>query len=208
MLTLPGIFNEKISNLLPQDGVLEYYYPFYNSFESQMYFKRLHTDVKWKVEEINMFGKVHPLPRLTAWYGDAGANYTYSRITMKANPWIPELSKIKTDIEKYTRHKFNSVLLNLYRDNTDHVSWHADDETKFGDNPTIASLTFGAVRKFQVKHKFAKELPIITLNLEPGSLVVMSGVIQKYWIHRVATTKVETGPRINLTFRNVQKDFQ
>ena len=204
MLTLPGIFNEKIPNLLPQDGTLEYFYPFYSFEESEKYFEALLKNIKWNEEEINMFGKVHPLPRLTAWYGDAGADYTYSRITMKANPWITELAKIKNDIEKYTHHKFNSVLLNLYRDQNDHVSWHSDDEAKFGDNPTIASLTFGAVRKFQVKHKFQKDLPTVTLNLEPGSLVVMKGEIQKYWIHRVAPTKIATGPRINLTFRNVQ----
>lgn len=201
----PGFLSRNDSNLLPQDGILEYFYPFYDQDESLNLFRSLLAHTKWKEEQINIFGKISPIPRLTAWYGDSGKTYTYSRIKMNPNPWTSELLSIKQKVESHTGLVFDSLLLNLYRDQNDHVSWHADDEKELGSNPAIASLSFGETRKFQIKHKFEKNIEMITLNLESGSLVVMKAEMQEYWLHRIAPSKSQLDSRINLTFRTIKK---
>jgi alkylated DNA repair dioxygenase AlkB len=169
---------------------------------SELLFEELKNSLKWKQDKLRMYGKEHFLPRLQAWYGDEGTDYRYSGIDLSPNPWTSELFTLKKKTEKYCERKFNSLLANYYRTGTDYVAWHADKEKELGPEPFIASLSFGAVRKFQLKHRYEK-LPTITLDLEPGSLVIMSGSMQANWHHRIAPTKKECDPRINLTFRQI-----
>ncbi len=144
-----------------------------------------------------------PLPRLTAWYGDEGKSYTYSGIEQHPDPWTPTLKLIKSKVEEILEVTFNTVLLNLYRDGKDSVSWHSDDELELGENPIIASVSFGAVRRFSLKHKISKDYKI-DLDLPNGSLLLMKGETQHFWQHQIAKTSKSVQPRINLTFRMIK----
>lgn len=186
---LPGFLNLDERNILPKDGVVSYFFPFYDELQSSFYFNELFEKVNWQQEQMNMYDRILPLPRLIAFYG-------------KNSEWLPTLLEMKCDVEKHIQIKFNSVLLNLYRNQNDHVSWHSDRSSHPNEIKVIASLSFGEERKFQIKHKFDKSLDLISLNLKPGSLVVMKG-IQENWLHRIAKTTKIKGPRINLTFRNI-----
>lgn len=160
------------------------------------------TNIRWKQDSINLFNKSIPLPRLTAWYGDPGAAYTYSGIKSEPNPWNEGLLHIKRRIEEATGGNFNSVLLNWYRDGQDRLSWHADDEKELGVDPVIASANFGASRDFQLRRN-DKSTPTITIPLKHGTLLVMRGALQRHWKHAVPKReKVETS-RFNLTFRTI-----
>lgn len=143
------------------------------------------------------------IPRLQAWYGDNYQAYTYSGLTMKALPWTPELGELRKRIEQHTGFLFNSCLANLYRDGNDTVGWHSDDEPELGVNPTIASLSLGESRDFQLKHKITKEK--LTIPLKTGGLLLMSGETQHYWQHCIPRTKRVKSPRINLTFRLIHE---
>jgi alkylated DNA repair dioxygenase AlkB len=129
--------------------------------------------------------------------------YTYSNSTKQALPWTNELSYLKQIVEKYAGIKFNSCLLNLYHNGNEGMGWHSDDEGSLGKNNTIASLSFGAERKFSFKHKRTKQ--IVSLVLEHGSLLVMKGTTQSNWLHSLPKSKNRTQPRINLTFRTISK---
>ena len=173
--------------------------------KSKEYFDILMTSINWQQEEIKMYGKTYPVPRKTAWYGYEGFNYTYSGIACNPEAWTKELLEIKKVIEHFLpKEDFNSVLLNLYRNGEDKVSWHADDEKELGENPTIASVSLGAERRFDLKHKeFPDEKKKITLN--SGSLIVMTGALQHHWLHQIPKQKKIKEPRINLTFRTIKK---
>jgi alkylated DNA repair dioxygenase AlkB len=188
-------------NLLPKDGSLLLEEGFYGLQESQQLFELLEQEIAWETRKIKLFGKVHDVPRLSAWYGDPGKSYTYSGIRMEPQPWTDSLKAIKARVEAFAGRPFNSLLLNLYRNGTDYVAWHADDEKELGENPVIASLSLGETRRFQLRHKSDKD--IVSLELGSGSLVLMAGTIQTHWMHRIAPTKKLLGPRINLTFRQI-----
>jgi alkylated DNA repair dioxygenase AlkB len=196
---LPGIKNTRSSNLLPKDGEVE----FISHFVEEDHLQGLIDNIKWTQDKMNMFGKVVNLPRLTAWYGDPKASYTYSGITNKPLPWTELLLALKKKVESYSGAEFNSVLLNYYRDQRDHMSWHNDDEKELGHHPVIASLSFGEPRLFQFKHLEDKTIEKISLSTETGSLILMKGETQKYWSHRIAKTSLPMGPRVNLTFRKI-----
>jgi alkylated DNA repair dioxygenase AlkB len=196
---LPGIKKIHTKNLLPKDGEVE----FVSHFIENDFLQELIDSIKWSQDNMNMFGKVVDLPRLTAWYGDSEATYTYSGIANHPIGWTPLLLELKQKIETYTGQSFNSVLLNYYRDQNDHMSWHTDDEKELGTNPVIASLSFGETRLFQFKHFKDSAQPKISIKTEPGSLVIMRGETQKYWRHRIAKPSLPMGPRVNLTFRNI-----
>lgn len=187
-----------------ENGTLFFDSNFFRDDESCSIFQVLKSTTQWGQDEIVAFGKQIPLPRLTAWYGDKGKNYSYSKIFMEPLPWTPVLQEIKSRLELEVKTSFNSVLLNFYRDGRDHVSWHSDDEAELGVNPIIASISFGGTRRFVMKHKEKKNLPKIELPLNSGSLLVMRGETQHYWLHQVPKTKQNVAPRINLTFRIVQ----
>lgn len=192
-----------MKNLLPNDGILHYIPDFYKAAQATASFNTLLKNIQWQQDRIRMYGKEHNLPRLQAWYGDEGTDYRYSGIDLTPIPWIPELLRMKKKIEKFCDEDFNSLLINLYRTGSDYVAWHADKEKELGPKPYIASLSFGGVRKFQLKHKKDPDQEIVSLDLEAGSLVIMAGEIQKYWNHRIVPTKKACDPRINLTFRKV-----
>lgn len=192
--------NENI-NLLPYDGIVHYYGTILKSEEADHYFESLLQDVAWKNDEAFMFGHHIITKRKVAWYGDADYAYTYSNATKQALPWTNELLKLKQSVEIHSGTTFNSCLLNLYHDGEEGMAWHSDDEKALEKNGSIASLSLGAERKFAFKHKESKQT--ISLLLEHGSLLMMKGTTQTYWLHRLPPTKKVRRPRINLTFRRM-----
>ena len=142
--------------------------------------RKLIDDIKWKQESIRIYGKVMPQPRLIAWYGDPGKNYDYSGISLTPLPWSDLLREIKSRVEDCTNECFNSVFLNLYRDQNDSMGFHSDDERELGSEPSIASVTFGATRTFVLKHKRRADLPSMKIPLEAGSLLLMKGTTQRF----------------------------
>ncbi len=170
--------------------------------EADRLFLALRDTTPWRQESIKLYGREIPLPRLTAWHGDGGVTYRYSGIANDPVPWTPALLEIKAAVERAAGAAFNGVLLNRYRTGLDGVAWHSDDEPEFGDDPVIASVSFGAARRFQLRHKARKELRA-EVTLTHGSLLVMRGPTQRHWAHQVPKTKKPVGERINLTFRLV-----
>ena len=161
-------------------------------------------DLKWRNDSITMFGKTYPQPRLTAWHGDPGLTYTYSKIKMISPGWTPPLLQLKRQLEIDLKTKFNSVLVNYYRNGNDHMSYHSDDEKELGVNPIVASLSFGAVRKFHLKHRFEKTKAPVVISLESQSLLVMKEELQHFWLHKISKSTLVKTPRLNLTFRYIQ----
>lgn len=189
--------------LIKTDGEVILYPFLFSSTESDQLFLDLNDSVKWKQDIIHLFGKTMPLPRLTAWYGDEGKSYTYSGIEQHPEPWNPTLTSIKSKVEEISEVTFNSVLINLYRNGKDSVSWHSDDEPELGKNPIIASVSFGATRRFSLKHKTSKK-DKIDLDLPNGSLLLMKGETQHYWQHQIPKNYKLLDRRINLTFRVIK----
>jgi alkylated DNA repair dioxygenase AlkB len=187
------------------DGEVIIYRSFFNGLESNQLFKKLFDSINWRQDKMKIFGKEVDLPRLTAWYGDGGKSYTYSGITMNPDAWTPILLLIKERIEEVAQEKFNSVLINLYRNGKDYVSWHSDDEPELGRNPIIASVSFGQTRRFQFKHKLNKDLEKVEITLTDGSLLLMKGSTQHFWHHQIPKTSKQLKERINLTFRVIKQ---
>ena len=174
---------------------------FYGEDKARAHFAALQNEIAWRHEPIVLWGKAHMQPRLTAWYGDAGTDYSYSGLSMAPLPWSPRLAAIKAEIESFCGERFNSVLANLYRDHRDSVGWHSDDERELGPQPFIASLSLGEIRTFKLKHKERKGEKPRVLELGNGSLLLMGGDTQRCWLHAVEKENQARGPRINLTFR-------
>lgn len=170
--------------------------------ESDALLEALIARIAWKQEYITLFGSRVAIPRLTAWYGDPGRVYTYSGITQQPLPWTDDLLHIRARVEQIAEARFNSVLLNYYRDGRDSVSWHSDDEPELGVNPLIASVSFGAARQFQFRHRHDPQQRA-AVELTHGSLLLMGGATQHFWKHRIPKSARETGPRVNLTFRTI-----
>jgi alkylated DNA repair dioxygenase AlkB len=187
-------------NLSLENGDISYFSNFFSSEEASVYFRILKNQTDWQQDDIKVFGKIYKQPRLTALYGDGGATYTYSGITMFPKPFSKALKEIKNKIEKVCDLKFNSVLLNFYRDGSDSNGWHSDDEKELGINPAIASISFGAVRTFQLRHKKDRKNRK-NIQLEDGSLLLMQGTTQHFWQHQIPKLKKVKEERINLTFR-------
>jgi alkylated DNA repair dioxygenase AlkB len=161
----------------------------------------LTTSLEWQQVVVEVFNRRVPQPRLTCWYGDPGKNYSYSGTHLAPSSWTPLLSEIKNATEKAAGTTFNSVLANLYRDGSDSISWHSDNEPELGPEPIIASVTFGFMRRFDMRHRESKET--VSIDLTSGSVLVMSGQSQARWQHQIAKTRKPIGPRINLTFRTI-----
>lgn len=194
----------KSSNLLPYDGEVFYYGSIFPLEQSKLIMDKLLQTIDWKNDEAIIFGKHITTKRKVAWYGDYRYSYVYSKTTKDALPWTVELIEIKNLIEKLLQQKFNSCLLNLYHNGDEGMAYHSDDEKSLEKHGVIASLSFGAERKFLFKHKKTKET--ISLILEAGSLLTMQGATQDYWLHRLPPSKKIHQPRINLTFRNMNSD--
>ncbi len=188
-------------NLLPNDGIVNYYGPVMDHPEAQRYYDVLLKSIDWKNDEAIIFNKHIITKRKAAWYGDSNYAYTYSNTTKFALPWTKELLELKLLSEKLTQATYNSCLLNLYHSGDEGMAWHSDDEKTLAKNGAIASLSFGAERTFSFKHKQTKET--VSLILEHGSLLVMKGATQTNWLHRLPPTKKIHQPRINLTFRTI-----
>jgi alkylated DNA repair dioxygenase AlkB len=197
------LFNNTYSsvNLLPCDGTVNYYGTILNVQESELYLNHLLEDIQWENDRAIIFGKLITTKRKVAWYGSQEFEYTYSNITRKALPWTSRLLELKRLVEARTGEQFNSCLLNLYHSGEEGMAWHSDGEKDLKKHGAIASLSFGAARKFAFKHKISNET--ISLVLEPGSLLVMKDTTQDHWLHRLPPTKRVTKPRINLTFRTI-----
>ena len=176
----------------------------FNTANADNYLHELRETIKWSQEVISMYGKKMNVPRLSAWYGDPNLSYEYSGISAVALPWIPVLKTIKDAVELVSEATFNSVLINLYRNGSDSVDWHSDDEPELGIDPIIASVSFGEERHFQMKSKIDKTLKQSIL-LPHGSLLLMSGKTQANYLHKIAKSKRTMQARINLTFRKIIK---
>ncbi|HEX2604327.1 MAG TPA: alpha-ketoglutarate-dependent dioxygenase AlkB [Oxalicibacterium sp.] len=171
--------------------------------ESMHLFEMLHRSVPWRQEDVFLFGRRIAQPRLTAWYGDADARYRYSGLELSPLPWTEVLLQLRQRVEDVSQARYNSVLLNLYRDGQDSMGWHSDDEPELGMAPTIASLSLGETRLFRLKPKQHGAGKTISLPLTSGSLLVMRGATQAHYLHAVPKERRVTTPRINLTFRMI-----
>lgn len=191
-------------NLLPHDGTVLYYGKIFNHQKSSEFLQYLLNEIPWKNDEAYIFGKHIITKRKVAWYGDENFSYTYSGATKQALSWTPELLELKKIAEEKTEATYNSCLLNLYHDGSEGMAYHSDDEKSLGRHSAIASMSFGAERKFLFRHKKTKER--VDVFLEAGSLLVMKGETQINWLHRLPPTKKVHKPRVNLTFRLMVTD--
>ena len=192
---------DSTKNLLPKDGIVNYFGKLFSQQEANHYFNNLLTEIEWKNDEAFILGKIIITKRKVAWYGDTAFEYTYSNRTKTALPWTNELLALKSKIETETGENFNSCLLNLYHTGEEGMAWHSDGEKDLKKDGAIGSVSFGAERKFSFKNKTTKET--ISIMLEHGSLLVMKGATQTHWLHRLPPTKKTVKPRINLTFRTI-----
>jgi alkylated DNA repair dioxygenase AlkB len=190
-------------NLLNKDGIVNYYGRLMSYQDANHYLAALLHTIEWKNDEAVIFGKHIITKRKVAWYGDRPFEYTYSNTTKQALPWTIELLQLKNIAEEKTGEQYNSCLLNLYHSGEEGMAWHSDAEKDLKKNGAIASLSFGAERKFAFKNKETKE--VVSLILENGSLLVMKGVTQTHWLHRLPPTKLTSRPRVNLTFRTIEE---
>jgi alkylated DNA repair dioxygenase AlkB len=188
-------------NLLPGDGIVNYYGKLMSAIEASEMAQALLDRIEWRNDEAVIYGKRIITKRKVAWYGEEAFSYTYSNTTKTALPWTPELLFLKNLTEKHSGETYNSCLLNLYHDGSEGMAWHSDGEKDLRKNGAIASLSFGAERKFCFKHKKSGEK--IDVFLEAGSLLVMKGETQTHWVHRLPPTTKVHQPRINLTFRTI-----
>ena len=190
------------TNLLPFDGELYLIKQFYRSSASSFLFEQLKANLAWQEETIFIYGRWLKVPRLVCWYGNSDACYRYSGVNHQPLPWTKELLAIKENVEQQCHSAFNSVLANLYRDGSDAMGYHADNEKQLGANPVIASLSLGDQRLFALRHKKSKQK--IDIILAHGDLLVMAGTMQHHWLHSLPKTKKLKTTRINLTFRNIK----
>ncbi|MFC5460122.1 alpha-ketoglutarate-dependent dioxygenase AlkB family protein [Massilia niabensis] len=182
-----------------EDGELAWLAQLPLAYPNDAVFARLLAETPWRAETVVVFGKRHPQPRLTAWYGDA--SYTYSGLRLEPLPWTPLLLELRTAVEAASKGRFNSVLLNLYRNERDSMGMHSDDEPELGPGPVIASLSFGATRTLMLRHKRNKDT--LRVPLTDGGLLLMAGATQENWLHGINKSTRPLGTRINLTFRYV-----
>lgn len=171
---------------------------FIPKIEADRYYEHLLRTTPWREYQMPMYDKVVTAPRMVAWFGTA------EEAGGSALPWTPELLELRHRVEKETGMKFNAVLLNLYRNGNDSVAWHSDKEHLIGQNPNIASVTFGQTRPFRLRHKTDKSIAQLEVPLHHGTLLLMSGTTNTFWEHHIPKSAKEMLPRINLTFRQVK----
>jgi alkylated DNA repair dioxygenase AlkB len=170
---------------------------------ADQWLEQLTQQTPWQQPQVRIYGRQLAVPRLVAWYGDAGASYRYSGLTHQPLPWTPLLAQIRAQVEQAAGQPLNGVLLNYYRDGQDSMGWHSDDEAELGTNPLIASLNLGGTRRFDLRRKGHNRIEH-SLHLQHGSLLVMRGATQHHWQHQVAKTRTPCAPRLNLTFRLIK----
>ncbi|KUJ49943.1 alpha-ketoglutarate-dependent dioxygenase AlkB family protein [Chryseobacterium sp. JAH] len=190
-------------NILPKGGNADYYGKIFSDEECEKYYQYLFNETPWENDEAVIFGQLIITKRKVAWFGEKEFEYTYSNRTKYARIWTSELIALKQKCEQVSGETYNSCLLNLYHDGSEGMAYHSDGEKDLKKNGAIASLTFGAERKFSFKHKLSKER--IDVMLENGSLLVMKGTTQENWLHRLPPTTKVKSPRVNLTFRTIEE---
>ena len=184
------------------DSEIQYVANAFTAREADRLFQSLLDDIPWRTATLTIAGQKRPLPRLQCWMADQGRSYSYSGLKLIPHPWNPDVLRIKARMEQLCEHSFNSVLLNYYRDGSDSVSWHADDETELGPNPIVASVSLGAERTLEFKPKFNLTTPKKQIVLGNGSILIMGETIQNNWLHQLPKSSGYVDPRISLTFRN------
>lgn len=182
------------------DAKLRYFKQFITKPEADRYFHLFSETIPWRQENVKVFGKIYPQPRLTALHSIEPKSYTYSGLTLQAQPMTDALLILLASIENISDSTYNCVLLNLYRDGQDSNGWHADNEKELGKHPQIASISLGANRNFHLKHRRIRSEKH-KMELHHGSLLLMEGAMQEHWLHQIPKTAKAVGPRINLTFR-------
>ncbi len=187
---------------MPFDGELMLFSGFYPEEQADRFFSALLDQIDWRQERLFIYGRWRDVPRLMAWYGDAGAHYRYSGVDHDPLPWLPMLSRLKRDLEQQCQHSFNSMMANLYRHGQDSMGCHADNEKELGQNPVIASLSLGETRLLRFRHGQSGQKQDVELN--NGDLLVMAGATQHHWRHELPKTRKVKKARINLTFRNIR----
>ena len=186
-----------------RDGALRLYPQWLELRRAENLKLQLQKSLHWEQSRIRIHGREIPIPRLNAWYGDPGCDYQYSGYRLPLHDWTSELLELRQQVQEETGKQFNSLLANWYRDGNDSVGWHSDDEPELGHNPVIASLSLGATRRFNLRHRTRAEETLVSLALNSGSLLLMLGSTQHFWKHCVPKTRKSTFDRINLTFRYV-----
>ena len=189
------------ANLLPFDGMALYFGSIISGPEATEYMQQLLSTIDWRNDVNIIFGKKIITSRKVAWYGEKPFAYTYSHSTKEALPFTPELIALKDLTERITGEQFNSCLLNLYHHGGEGMGWHSDNEKSITPASAIASLSFGAERKFSFRHRVSKETR--SVMLEHGSLLLMKGTTQTHWQHSLPKSTRVTEARINLTFRHM-----
>ena len=196
-----SLFHAEPKAVLPYDGTAVLHESFIATREADFLFDNLLHEIAWETHQLVIFGKKVDEPRLSAWIADAGIAYTYSKVLRQPLPWTKTVGDIRKRVSLAANAPFNSVLANLYRDGDDAMGWHSDNEPCNGPEPTIASVSFGATRRFDFRHTVTKQK--VSVFLPHGSLLIMAGRSQEHWQHQIARTARVSEPRINLTFRNV-----
>ena len=197
----PSMLDSETHVLHLFEAEIEYLPEYYCCDQAWLLFEAISQQTQWQQDRLTVYGKEHLAPRLSCWFGEPWMDYTYSNHTMTASSLTPLLLEIKAKIETRSGNRFNSVLVNYYRDGQDSNGWHSDDEPELGENPIIASLSLGAPRDFHLRHKFDKALKH-KVSLEHGSLLMMRGPTQSRWQHHIPKRARADG-RINLTFRTI-----
>ena len=189
-------------NHLPKDGEVFYFGKIFSKQEGDFFYEKLMNEIKWENDQAIIYGKKIVTKRKVAWYADKEFEYTYSNITKTAFLWNDLLKDLKKKVEEFSQETFNSCLLNLYHTGEEGMAWHSDGEKDLKKNGAIASLSFGAERKFCFKNN--QDNQVISLQLEHGSMMIMKGTTQTHWKHRLPPSKKISEPRINLTFRTIE----
>lgn len=178
------------------------------SIDHHQLYHHLKQRIAWEQSIIQVYGKAMPIPRLNAWYGDTYCTYTYSGASFMPLPWLPILLEIKQLLENTLKDElegqtFNSALVNCYRNGQDSVAWHSDDEPELGRKPLVASVSLGAERIFQLRHKYDKNNKKHMMTLSDGDLLLMAGETQRYWQHQIPKSAHSMGERISITYRRI-----
>ncbi|GGM26991.1 alpha-ketoglutarate-dependent dioxygenase AlkB family protein [Pseudomonas asuensis] len=184
---------------LPDADIL-FYEHWVASGEANDWLIELIRQTPWEQPQVRVYGKSYSTPRLVAWYSDPGIDYEYSSLAHPSLPWTALLDEIRGRVSQFCEHPFNGVLINYYRNGQDAMGWHSDNEAVLGKNPTIASLSLGVARRFDLRRRGAQRIEH-SIELTHGSLLIMRGATQHYWQHQVARTMRSISPRLNLTFR-------
>ena len=203
MNELPKVSVKGATSLPLVDGECYLVEHFLEKSAADQFFEDIRQNATWHQPRLNLFGKAVDSPRLAAWYGDPEAVYAYSGLVNRPLPWFDALGRLRSRVEDCSGARFNSVLINLYRNGDDAMGWHSDNESQLAPGAAIASVSLGATRRFVMRHRRRKNLPGVKIPLHHGSLLVMGGETQRHWRHAVPRTAKPVGARINLTFRLV-----